>query len=113
MNWNYLTSQAQLEQFPHESAEQYLLIFKHSTSCSISRMSLDRLQRNWKSEEMESVKPYFLDLLSYREISNLIASTFGVQHESPQVIVIKDGKPIYACSHYEIDYHEIKKIVKN
>jgi bacillithiol system protein YtxJ len=113
MNWNYLNKPDQLTQLNQESADQYVLIFKHSTTCSISRMSLDRLQRNWNAEEMERVKPYFLDLLSYREISNAIASTFGVQHESPQVIVIKNGKPIFNCSHYEIDYQQIKKVLKN
>jgi bacillithiol system protein YtxJ len=113
MNWNNLENLAQLKQLQQESDEHYVLIFKHSRSCSTSRMSLDRLQRNWNSEEMVSVKPYFLDLLSYREISNTIATTFGIQHESPQVIVIKNGKPIFNCSHFEIDYQQIKKSLKS
>jgi bacillithiol system protein YtxJ len=113
MNWNYLEKHEQLQQLAMESNEQYVLIFKHSTTCSTSRMSLDRLQRNWNADEMKEVKPYFLDLLSYREISNAIAATFGIHHESPQVIVIKNGKPVFNCSHFEIDYKQIKKAVKN
>lgn len=113
MNWNNLENLAQLENLKQESDEQFVLIFKHSRSCSTSRMSLDRLQRNWNPDEMQGVKSYFLDLLSYREISNTIATTFGVQHESPQVIVIKNGKPIFNCSHFEIDYQQIKKALKN
>jgi bacillithiol system protein YtxJ len=113
VNWNNLEDLAQLAEIQQESLNQHVLIFKHSRSCSTSRMSLDRLQRNWNPSEMQGVKPYFLDLLSYREISNSIAAMFGVQHESPQVIVIKNGKPIFNCSHFEIDYQQIKKALKN
>jgi bacillithiol system protein YtxJ len=49
------------------------------------------------------VTPYFLDLLNYREISNEIASRFDIHHESPQVVVLKDGKAVHSASHNEID----------
>jgi bacillithiol system protein YtxJ len=62
---------------------------------------------------MQSVKPYFLDLITYRDISNRIAYEFGVEHESPQVLVIDNEKSILDQSHMGIDYQTIKEVVKN
>jgi bacillithiol system protein YtxJ len=108
MNWNKLTSEAQIDQLIQESAEKPVLIFKHSTRCSISSMSLDRLLRNWKEEDSAQITPYYLDLISYRSLSNLVAERFGIPHESPQVLLLKDGKVTYHESHYGISYTEIK-----
>jgi bacillithiol system protein YtxJ len=112
MNWIKLISRQQLEQLKHESQSTPVLIFKHSTRCSTSRMSLDRLERNWNHEEMNKVRAYFLDLLNYREVSNAIAEFFGVEHESPQVLVISNGESILDLSHFDIDYQEIVKVTK-
>ena len=113
MRWNNLRSVEQIEKIRAESKKNPVLIFKHSTRCNISRTSLDRLERNWKEEEMENVTLYFLDLLSYREISSRIAEEFGVDHESPQVIIIRDERPTYDRSHFEIDYQHIRDAVKS
>ena len=114
MNWENLTSLDQLEAIRKESAEKPVMIFKHSTRCSISRMVLDRLERNWDVQEMDShVKAYFLDLISYRQISNQIVSLFEVEHESPQVLIIRDGASVFDRSHMAIDYQQIRSTVKN
>ncbi|MBX2947364.1 MAG: bacillithiol system redox-active protein YtxJ [Cyclobacteriaceae bacterium] len=109
MQWTKLTDLQQLDEIRHESTEQKILIFKHSTRCSTSRAMLDRLERNWKEDEMQTVKPYFLDLLSYRQISNAIAEKFNVEHESPQVLIIQNGNAIYHASHTSINYSAIKE----
>ncbi len=111
MNWNYLEHPEQLNDIVTESADNTILIFKHSTRCNISRATLDRLERNWKDAEVPNVKPYFLDLLSHRNISNAIAEQFHVEHESPQVLIIRNGKSVYDNSHYGIDFTEIKRKV--
>lgn len=111
MNWNYLEHPEQLNDIVTESADNTILIFKHSTRCNISRATLDRLERNWKDAEVSNVKPYFLDLLSHRNISNAIAEQFHVEHESPQVLIIRNGKSVYDNSHYGIDFNEIRKQV--
>src|SRR5258705_4958757 len=95
MKWTALKELNQIEKIVEESTEQNILILKHSTACSTSRMTLDRLERNWNEEEMVKIKPYYLDLLSFREISNAIALKFDVEHESPQVLIIQKGKSIY------------------
>lgn len=111
MNWFELTAVSQLEAIKAESHQQPVIIFKHSTRCSISRAVLDRVERNWNQAELTTIKPYFLDLLEYRPISNQIAVEFDVEHESPQAIVIWHGKPVYAKSHFGIDLNEIKRVV--
>jgi bacillithiol system protein YtxJ len=113
MNWIQLKSLQQLEDIKLHSQEKPVLIFKHSTRCSTSRMSLDRLERNWNMTEMAGIVPYFLDLLTYREISNIVSEQFNVEHESPQVLVISKGKAVLDLSHFEIDYHQIKTVLKN
>jgi bacillithiol system protein YtxJ len=108
MNWITLKSPDQLEALRAESKNLPVIIFKHSTRCSISQTALNRLERNWKEEEMALVKPYYLDLLSYREISNSIADLFEVEHESPQVLVLKNGKAVFHKSHLDIDFASIR-----
>jgi bacillithiol system protein YtxJ len=107
MNWNKLTAPTQIEEIKQLSNTKPVLIFKHSTRCSVSSMSLDRLLRNWKSTDEDKVAPYFLDLIANRSLSNQIEKEFGIPHESPQVIIIKDGKAVYDNSHYGILYQDI------
>jgi bacillithiol system protein YtxJ len=113
MNWRVLNSEEQLDQIREESKESPILIFKHSTRCSISRTVLDRLERNWNMNEMNHVKTYFLDLISYRLVSNGVADRFEVQHESPQVLIIQKGKATMAKTHLAIDYASIRDALKN
>lgn len=112
MKWIKLNNAEQLRALQEESAKQPVVIFKHSTSCSISRLVLDRLERNWKDEDMNGAKPYFLDLLSYRDISNQIADAFDVKHESPQVLIVLEGKAVFHTSHYDIDFSRVKNALK-
>lgn len=111
MNWNKLIQASQIEEIKNLSEERPVLIFKHSTRCSISSMSLDRVRRNWKVGDDEKVVVYFLDLIADRDISDLVASEFGVPHESPQVILIKNREAVYENSHYGISYPEIMSMV--
>lgn len=107
MNWNKLTEASQLQEIIALSEEKPVLIFKHSSRCSISSMSLDRLLRKWKDSDTEKIEPYFLDLIANRDLSNSVAKEFRVPHESPQVLLIKNGEVIYDNSHYGISYGEI------
>lgn len=107
MNWNKLTQADQIQEIKTLSEEKPVLIFKHSTRCSISSMSLDRLARRWNDSDLEKVTPYFLDLIAYRELSELVAREFQVPHESPQVLLIKNGDVIYDNSHFGITYADL------
>ena len=112
MDWKVLRDENELEEIVKKSEARPQVIFKHSTRCSISRTTLDRLERNWK-EEFPNTKYYFLDLLSYREISNAIVARLEVEHQSPQVLIVRNGKSVFDRSHFEIEYEQIKAALKN
>jgi bacillithiol system protein YtxJ len=104
MHWIHLTDEEQLKQIISNSNTRPQVIFKHSTRCSISSVALQRLQ---KAEQPADIDFYYLDLIAYRSLSNKIADTFKVHHESPQVLVLKDGDCIYDESHLGISMDEI------
>ncbi len=111
MKWINLEDLGQLQRLQNQSSEKTALIFKHSTSCSISRTALDRLERSWNEEEMKNIEAYYLDLKTFRDLSNQVADNFDVEHQSPQVLIIKNGASVYDTSHFDIDYKAIKKAV--
>jgi len=102
MKWISLTESAQLKTISEESENMTIAIFKHSTSCGISKMILKRFEAEAKSADLANTKMYYLDLLSYRSISNEIAKIFNVRHESPQLLVIKNGVVKHHSSHSSI-----------
>jgi bacillithiol system protein YtxJ len=106
--WKTLTQESQIQEIIELSHEKPQLIFKHSTRCSISVMAKSRMDSEWN---LENVEPWYLDLLSYRNVSNAVASQMGVQHESPQTILLKDGLVVYDSSHNAISVREIRKHV--
>ncbi len=109
MNWQELTAEAELDKIKELSQVHPVVIFKHSTRCSISSAALDRLERNWKETEMGNVTPYYLDLIAYHPVSNKIQEMFYVEHESPQVLIIRNGRCIYHASHIDINYKDIRE----
>jgi bacillithiol system protein YtxJ len=101
LQWLPLTQLDQLDAIVVASNERPIVIFKHSTRCSISRMALKQFENEFDLQH--EVDAYFLDLIEYRAISNEIASRFQVVHQSPQLLLIKDGKSVYEASHSDID----------
>lgn len=104
MNWIDLTSEEQLDSIVLNSAQKPQLIFKHSTRCSISSMIRSRLE---KAAPDTGIDFYYLDLLQFRSLSNMIAERFQVHHESPQVLLIRNGECMYEESHNGIHMDEI------
>jgi bacillithiol system protein YtxJ len=104
MNWITLTEETQLAQINEQSKTIPVVIFKHSTRCSISSMAKSRLERE---KAPDNIPFYYLDLLKHRNISNKIAADYHITHESPQVLLIKNGECTYEETHNGIDMHEI------
>jgi bacillithiol system protein YtxJ len=103
MNWIPLESADQIEAI--KQTQGCSLIFKHSTRCSISMMVKKRFE--FDGDKLpENLPLYFLDLIKYRDLSNKIAADFQVYHESPQLLLIKDGECILDLSHGEISVEE-------
>ena len=103
MNWIPLDNIEQLQEI--KASEGYSVLFKHSTRCSISLMAKKKFEFEWDALP-EDTALYFLDLLNHRQISNSIAEMFDVHHESPQLLLIKNGECIYESSHGEISAEE-------
>lgn len=108
--WKRLLSLDQLDQIEKSSRERPVVIFKHSTRCGISSMALRRFEKEYDVPP-EAVDLYYLDLLSYREISNEVAGRFQVWHQSPQLLIIKDGQTVAHSSHHGIKAAVIQQFV--
>ena len=104
MNWIDLQTDLQLTELKELSKTRAQVIFKHSTRCSISSMAKSRLERNAQPDTTDF---YYLDLIKYRTLSDKVASDFFVNHESPQVLLIKNMECVYEESHSGIDMDEI------
>ena len=110
MNWLQLTEIAQLDNIIEISKQKSIVIFKHSTRCFISKSALRSFEAeyNISSDKMDA---YYLDLLNYRDVSNEIATRFNVIHQSPQILVIKNGVCVHHASHENIQVNDLKKFV--
>ncbi|MBK8141537.1 MAG: bacillithiol system redox-active protein YtxJ [Chitinophagaceae bacterium] len=106
MNWIDLTSENQLKDIIASSYDRPQIIFKHSTRCSVSSIAFSRLK---KSGPITNGDFFYLDLLSYRQLSNKIAELFKVPHESPQILLIKNGECIYEESHLGITADDLQE----
>lgn len=105
--WKTIKSEEDLEKAIKQSYENRVAIFKHSTSCFISKTVLKNFEKEIENSEDENVNFYFLDLLAFRPISNKIAEDFDIRHESPQLIVLENGKAINNASHQDISLSQI------
>jgi len=108
VNWIPIKTMEQLTEIKQISKSEAVAIFKHSTRCGISRMVIKLFEKRF-DEELKDFKVYYLDLLNYREISNEVGYTFQVLHQSPQLLVIKNGEAVNFASHYEINSIDLKQ----
>lgn len=89
-----------LDELFQKSHEEPVVIFKHSVTCPISS--------HVYSEVAEiNAEVNLVVVQTERSISNAIAERTGIRHESPQAIVLKDGKPVYHASHYDVTAEEV------
>ena len=84
------------------SDKSTIVLFKHSTRCSISSTALHRLQ-GFCNEVTQPISAYIIDVISQRNLSNEIASILSIKHESPQLFILRDGKLLYHNSHFGIN----------
>lgn len=110
--WKSLDKMQQLDEIEEKSQNQLVVVFKHSTRCPISRMALSMFQRDFNREWDEEVEVYVLDLLRYRSLSDEVAARFQVWHESPQLLLIKNGEPVFHSSHATISAAQIAKFLE-
>lgn len=108
--WKALTGIEQLQNIIEISINKPVAIFKHSTRCGVSRMVLKQFEKNYDMDP-DTMDFYFLDLLNYREVSSEIAVMFQILHQSPQLIIIKNGITVASASHYEINNINLEQLI--
>ena len=104
MNWISLQDEQQLTEIKEKSKSRPQLIYKHSVRCGVSSVVKSRLE---KAKLPTDIDYYYLDIIHFRSVSNKIAEEFKVYHESPQVLMIKNGECVYEESHMGIRADEI------
>lgn len=109
-NWKTLQEIDQIETIKNQSHDRAVAIFKHSTRCGISHMAKHQLERDWDFGAGE-LDFYYLDLIRHRPVSNAVSEKLGVVHQSPQIIVLKDGKVVYHTSHHMISAGALRKAI--
>lgn len=109
--WKVLNSEEQLDQIIKDSYQRPVVLFKHSISCGISAMAKYQLEEQWDFDP-EDFDFYYLDLINNRSVSNKIAKDLEVIHQSPQIIVVKNGQSIYDTSHHNINSATLRRAVE-
>ncbi|WP_375239417.1 bacillithiol system redox-active protein YtxJ [Aurantibacter sp.] len=107
--WINLTDIKQLDSIAEKSKTKTQLVFKHSTRCGISSMVLKQFETQYNLDL--NVDLYYVDLLNVREVSNEIGYKFQVMHQSPQLIVIKNGVAVAHTSHGAINDMDLSTFV--
>lgn len=105
--WSEIQTEEAIDQLIAESSLTPVLIYKHSTRCSLSHMVKDKLDKDLEKIIESGVAVYYLDLIRFRNVSNYVENKLGVRHESPQVILLKDGKVVSHDSHTRINANQI------
>ena len=105
MNWINLENETQLDELRLRSTDRPQIIFKHSTRCSTSALVKGRLER---AAAPSGADFYYLDLIRFRPISNRIETDFMIRHESPQILIIRNGECVYDESHLGISMDDIR-----
>ncbi|WP_298496324.1 bacillithiol system redox-active protein YtxJ [uncultured Algibacter sp.] len=108
--WIPLSELSQLETINDKSSTKTQVIFKHSTRCGISRMVMNQFVEAYGLTEND-IDLHYLDLLNYREVSNEVGYKFQVLHESPQILVIKNGVVVTHASHGAINDVDLNRFV--
>ncbi len=109
MNWNRIENEQQIESIKENSQHKLQLIFKHSTRCIISKMALKSFEEGFSLKD--HIELHFLDLIANRSLSNKIADDFEITHQSPQILLIKNGVVVYNESHEGINVEVLKGFV--
>ena len=101
-NFTEINSTAELENLFEQSNEKPVVLFKHSLTCPISAGVYQEISNADADINLIVVQ-------HARSVSNAVAEKTGIRHESPQAIILKNGKPVYHASHYDVTAKDVEK----
>ena len=104
-NFFRIDDHATLESVITDSKQKPVIVFKHSNACSISARAYREM------EKLDEVN--ILEVQSAREVSRELANLTGIRHETPQVIVLRDGKAVWNASHFDVKADDVLKAVES
>ena len=110
-DWKTLSDAGQIDQIISDSDKRPQIIYKHSTRCAVSAQAYRRL-KIINAEIIEAADIYYLDVIASRPVSNAVAERFRIQHESPQLLLIKNGQVVWEESHYGIQGDAVLEAVE-
>ncbi len=100
-SWNKITTEQEVKDIVEKSKHKTQIIFKDSVTCGISAYAKSRIVDGY--DEIDGKADFnYLDLLAYRPVSNFIAEHLGVYHQSPQIIILKNGEVVHTVTHHAI-----------
>lgn len=88
--------------------KEFFIIFKYSPYCPISKWQEYAFDQWISNQKVEFIK---INVITERDASNFVAEKFNIKHESPQIILFNNGKPIYHASHNNIDLNKIESLI--
>ena len=94
-----------------ESRERPVLLFKHSRYCGVSCEALDELQSHIEAQDRPAAAYKLVTVQTHRPVSDAIAQRLGLRHETPQAILIRDGKIVWNASHFRITATQLDQVV--
>lgn len=102
-----IRSMDEWERVRNQSKQELVFLMKHSSTCPISAAGY----RTFDQFETDIPK-YYLIVQRNRQLSNEIESELSIQHESPQLFLMKDGEAVWHASHFTISQSNIKSAVE-
>jgi bacillithiol system protein YtxJ len=101
----------ELEAAIAESCERPVLLFKHSRTCGISLEALDELHAHVEAADPQAAYK-LITVQSHRGLSEQAATRLGIRHETPQAILLRDGRPVWTASHFRITKRQLDQVVE-
>jgi bacillithiol system protein YtxJ len=98
-NYQEIISTEALAEVLASSEQQPVLIFKHSMTCGLSSRAFGEFERYLQAPESSQVRNFIIVIQKARRVSDELARSIGIQHESPQAIIVRGGRAVWADSH--------------
>ncbi len=101
----------ELDRMLAASSDRPLLLFKYSNTCGTSAHALDELVANLNESPADATYA-MVTVQAHRDVSNAIARKLGVRHETPQALLVRDGRMVWSASHFRVTATAVKEAIK-